>query len=426
VSTSSHANQPEDLLERLGQMERLLEGQQALLRAQQAELAQQRERYALLEARTTSAQPLESALVAESTLPVSVAHHAREAIAAAMPDEEGALPAAESPPHRKPARSSRRMLLKLGGAAAASVAATAALVAGEGSQTAHAADGGSLLIGTANTGTSQTKLSVSGTSSDSPFFEVNASGSTNSSAVAIQGLSNVASGAGVYGFSSGGTGVSGASTSGNGVRANSANQDALFASGGRYGVAAQGGTAQLWLLTPGSAGAPTTGAHVHGEIFADANAILWICIVDGTPGTWVRVATVPNGTVGGVINYLSTPVRLLDARTSPGTALVTRAPLGGNEIYAFTVAGLGGSGIPASAQGLIANVTVLGPSSIGNLSLFPAPGPGPSVASMTFGTPGLFLANGVNVGIGTAGQIMIQNQSSGTTPLVLDAVAFVS
>jgi hypothetical protein len=140
----------------------------------------------------------------------------------------------------------------------------------------------------------------------------------------------------------------------------------------------------------------------------------------------VRVATVPNGALGGAITYLSTPVRLLDARTSPGTAVVTRGPLGGNEVYPFTVAGLGGSGIPSTAQGLVANVTVLGPSGAGNLSLFPAPGPGPSVASMTFGTAGLFLANGVNVAIGTSGQIEIQNQSSGTTPLVLDAVAFVS
>jgi hypothetical protein len=154
--------------------------------------------------------------------------------------------------------------------------------------------------------------------------------------------------------------------------------------------------------------------------------VLWYCASSGTPGNWAKVATVPNGVHGGVTTYLSTPIRLLDARTSPGTALVTRAPLGGNETYAFTVAGLGGSGIPSTAQGLIANVTVLGPSGAGNLSLFPAPGPGPSVASMTFGSPGLFLANGVNVAIGTAGQIEIQNQSNGTTPLVLDAVAYVS
>jgi hypothetical protein len=70
-------------------------------------------------------------------------------------------------------------------------------------------------------------------------------------------------------------------------------------------------------------------------------------------------------------------------------------------------------------------VAVLGPTSAGNLSLYPGGSSGPSVASMTFGQPGLYLANGVNVAIGSSGQINIQNQSGGTTPLVLDAVAFV-
>jgi hypothetical protein len=133
---------------------------------------------------------------------------------------------------------------------------------------------------------------------------------------------------------------------------------------------------------------------------------------------------VPNGTVGGTIQYLSTPIRLLDARTSASSGLVNRGALAGNEVYPFAVAGLGG--IPGNAQGLIGNVTVLGPSSAGNLSLFPAGGAVPTVASMTFGTSGLFLANGVNVAIGSGGAINIQNQSSGTTPLVLDAVAYVS
>jgi hypothetical protein len=89
------------------------------------------------------------------------------------------------------------------------------------------------------------------------------------------------------------------------------------------------------------------------------------------------------------------------------------------------VAGLGGSGIPASALGLLCNVTVLNPTANGNLSLFPAGAPVPTTASLTF-LAGAFLANHVNSAVGTAGAVSIQNQSSGTTPLVLDAVAFVS
>jgi hypothetical protein len=179
-------------------------------------------------------------------------------------------------------------------------------------------------------------------------------------------------------------------------------------------------------LAPGvGAGAPG-GTHAAGELYVDGTNVLWYCLANGMPGTWIRVSGPQAGTQGGAISYLSTPIRLLDARTSHGPALITRGPLAANELYGLTVAGLLGSGIPSTAQGLIANVTVLGPASTGNLSLFPSGGAIPSVASMTFGTPGLFLANGVNVAIGTGGQITIQNQSSDITPLVLDAVAYVS
>ncbi len=44
---------------------------------------------------------------------------------------------------------------------------------------------------------------------------------------------------------------------------------------------------------------------------------------------------------------------------------------------------------------------------------------------MTF-LAGAFLANGVNVATGAGGQVAIQNQSGASTPLVLDAVAYVS
>jgi hypothetical protein len=88
-----------------------------------------------------------------------------------------------------------------------------------------------------------------------------------------------------------------------------------------------------------------------------------------------------------------------------------------------------GSGIPSGAQGLICNVTVLGPGGNGNLSLFPAGAPVPTTASMTF-LAGAFLANGVNTALGSGGgntgKVAIQNQSGANTPLVLDAIAYVS
>jgi hypothetical protein len=354
-----------------------------------------------------------------------------------LEDDGAAMTTAESTLRGKRARASRRALLKLGGAmaAAGAVAASSSVVGN--SSVAQARPETASLTESAS-GLGNVAIQVTGSSgahgidiTTDTGYGVNAT-ATGANANAIFATSTNGYGVGGTTANDGYSGVTGQNTA-NGIGVfGLANGTGLFAAGvyakspNGYGMRVLGGTAQILFALPASPGAPTAGSHIMGELYVDSAATLWVCIADGAPGTWVRLTSIANGTLGGTIHYLSTPLRLLDARTSPGTALVTRGPLAANETYAFTVAGLGGSGIPAGAQGLIANMTVLGPSGAGNLSLFPAPGPGPSVASMTFGTPGLFLANGVNVGIGTAGQIMIQNQSSGTTPLVLDAVAYVS
>jgi hypothetical protein len=236
---------------------------------------------------------------------------------------------------------------------------------------------------------------------------------------------NSSNGTGVLGQSSTGVGVYGGSNSGFGVHGDSTwNYGVMGTSTNSYGGYFRGGLAAIYLKPVFNPGPPATGNHFFGEFQVDVNAVIWYCVTSGTPGGWVRLPGVANGTRGGAISYLSTPVRLLDARSSASSGLVNRGALAGNEIFPFGVAGLGG--IPSTAQGLIGNVTLLGPSGTGNLSLFPAGGAVPTVASMTFGTAGLFLANGVNVAIGAGGKINIQNQSDGTTPLVLDAVAYVN
>jgi hypothetical protein len=438
MTTSSQSSR--SLERRLAQMERALD-------EQQRQITQQREHIIQQDARQAQ-QDAEIERLRSGSAP----------ILPALPDD--AVAPATTNAARQRSRPSRRALLKLGGAAAAAgVAATAALMASEGGQTAHAADNGPLNIGQANLGTSQTSLAITGSSSATPFFAVNASGSTNGAAWAIKGISDVmdgigvggtstgingigvygssnsstangmygnsTSGTGVSGNSSSGTGVSGASTNGFGVNGFSTNYVAVNGfSSNSVGGWFQGGRAALTLGQGGAPGAPAANFHNSGDIYLDSLATVWVCVGTGTPGIWVRLGSVPNGTPGGTIQYLSTPIRLLDARTSASSGLVNRGALAGNEVYPFGVAGLGG--IPSDAQGLIGNVTILGPSGAGNLSLFPAGGAVPTVASMTFGSPGLFLANGVNVAIGSGGAINIQNQSSGTTPLVLDAVAYVS
>lgn len=65
----------------------------------------------------------------------------------------------------------------------------------------------------------------------------------------------------------------------------------VFGSGGDYGGELYGGLAQLRLRPKGTAGAPTSGSHLKGEIYLDTNGRLFVCTADGTPGTWRSVRT---------------------------------------------------------------------------------------------------------------------------------------
>jgi hypothetical protein len=60
---------------------------------------------------------------------------------------------------------------------------------------------------------------------------------------------------------------------------------------GHYGGQFQGTSAQLHLRPGTSVGRPTTGEHEKGEIFIDRDATLFVCVADGTPGTWRRIVT---------------------------------------------------------------------------------------------------------------------------------------
>jgi hypothetical protein len=109
----------------------------------------------------------------------------------------------------------------------------------------------------------------------SGFNGIHATGTVNSA------------GAGVYadGGTAGGTGVIAVvdSNSGNGIRATSG-----FTSG--YGATLSGRSAPLHLEPATTAGAPTTGTHLRGDLYVDVNGNLFFCKVSGTPGIWKQIA----------------------------------------------------------------------------------------------------------------------------------------
>jgi hypothetical protein len=254
-------------------------------------------------------------------------------------------------------RTSRRGLLKLGGVAAATVAA-GVLAAETSTGTAHA-------------------------HSDAITFQQSASGSGNiaiegdgtSGAVGVKGTSDTS--IGVFGSSDSGEGVHGHSNTLTGVLGLSGSGTGVFgASSTGYGGVFSGPNAPLWLSTGGVPGAPTSGLHNQGEIYLDSTATLWVCIVGdrSNVGTWVRVGMVSDGHAGGGLNFLATPVRLLETRPGFSDGVTNKgSPLTSGSAYTFPVAG--GGGIPSNASGVLGTITALSPSAGGNLKFWPA---GPS------------------------------------------------
>jgi hypothetical protein len=208
--------------------------------------------------------------------------------------------------------SSRRGLLKLGGAAGvASVAAIAGLGRTE---TAQATAGQPIVTGF-NSVREATDLAAAGTFfPDIYVFAADATGagdnnpvqafrgfaSGNASGVYAQG--GRADGPGVTGVGgnggSGGTGVVGtagtpAQGGGGAVGVSgtgSGSGPGVLGSGFRGGFF-QGAGAPISLLPAGALGPPNTNPHSPGDIWVDSAAVLWVCVVAGTPGTWVALQT---------------------------------------------------------------------------------------------------------------------------------------
>jgi hypothetical protein len=148
-----------------------------------------------------------------------------------------------------PARS-RRDVLRLAGAAMVGAAGAAALKV----MPAAAANGGPIVIGTTNIGTTNTILSTTGGSSFTSFSDT---------------------GSGLTGVSDNDIGVQGAG--GAGI--------------GSVGGVFSGARAHLWLLPAATAGPPTANLHFVGDLRLDKQGIIWACITQGTPGVFAPLQT---------------------------------------------------------------------------------------------------------------------------------------
>lgn len=272
-------------------------------------------------------------------------------------------------------QSSRRSLLKLLGGALLGAAGGVGLRA----ESASAADGDTLQVGKANAAASKTSLATSGAITDDGAFVVNATAAD----WAIEGSSGQLGvlGSGFIGVM--GTGDVGGFFSGNRVAISLQPQDALGAPTG------------------------TDVEYAKGDILVDSNGSLFLCATGGKPGTWVRL--------GGGSQLLPAPVRAYDSRLDQRGKLAGGFPISPRtvDIRAAVPA------IPASASGIVGNLTVTQPEGSGFATIW-ATGDWPGTSNINFS--GVDLANAFTCGIASDGTVEIA--ASVPVHVIVDVVGF--
>jgi hypothetical protein len=183
---------------------------------------------------------------------------------------------------------------------------------------------------------------------------------------------------------------------------------AAFGSDGVGGLFS-GTRAALRLVPADSAGAPTTGDHDAGEFVVDSAGQLHFCYLGGTPGAWIPIGS---ANPSPSLELLATPDRFVDTRTGLG-GVQGPIPAGTTHNFVMTER-TGASGnaalqIPADAQAIVGNLTVVGAgnSQGGYLTLWPGGSPLPTVSNINYG-PGVAVANSFTVGLG-AGAVNLFN-----------------
>lgn len=120
------------------------------------------------------------------------------------------------------------------------------------------------------------------------------------------------------------------------------------------------------------------------------------------------------------VNYFSvTPCRLLDTRN------LAAPSLDANSVRVLT--GTGNCGIPATAQGLSANITTTGATASGSLTFFAGPGPTPKASSISF-VPVRARANSSLVALNAQGQFSVActmpGVGSGSADMIVDVSGY--
>lgn len=168
-----------------------------------------------------------------------------------------------------------------------------------------------------------------------------------------------------------------------------------------------------------------TDEHDAGEIDTDSNGDLWYCAVDGTPGTWLKLAG--PSTAGSF--HPVTPFRAFDSRRpdpSPGVL----AP-GENRVVSVKDSRLEATGavvtsdvVPVGAKAVAYNLTATQTQSIGFLAVAPGSATSTETSSINWAQSGNDVADAGIVQVDTSRQVKVFCGGLGATHFIVDITGY--
>ncbi|MEP7341139.1 MAG: putative Ig domain-containing protein, partial [Acidobacteriota bacterium] len=181
-------------------------------------------------------------------------------------------------------------------------------------------------------------------------------------------------------------------------------------------LTASGGTAPYTFSLTGSfptgIGMTASGAIIGTPgVSGTFNLTIFVTDANGCTGSrsyTLTVNSVGGGNAGLQFYPLSRPVRILDTRAGQGNCDNISAPInGGTSLTTFARLTCEGISIPANAQAVVGNLTIINQTAqIGYLTIYPDGQAAPLAANMIY-APGDILANNFTVGLGANGNFNI-------------------
>ena len=158
--------------------------------------------------------------------------------------------------------------------------------------------------------------------------------------------------------------------------------------------------------------------HHTGEIDGDSTGAMWLCVADGTPGTWVRLGAPGSA---GAFSVLPSSVRVYDSRPGQApTSVGPKTPLVGGTARTVDLT-VNSSGVPAAANAVLINLTAVPRTSSGFLAAYKAGISFPGTSTLNWSAAGNPIANSAVVAVGTGKINLLANAS---TDVIVDVIGY--